>query len=132
MSQKRFNTELLDFLERSPTAFHAVAALKSMLLDAGFIALSEEEQWHLVDGHEAAERDVDVEVPQVVLHRAPHGQLLLGRHAAQLGRGDLLAAGEVLTRQRLLGGWKGDLSGMRVAFDGRRINNNKIQYHIIE
>ena len=49
MSQKRFNTELLDFLERSPTAFHAVAALKSMLLDAGFIALSEEEQWHLVD-----------------------------------------------------------------------------------
>ena len=51
MSQKRFNTELLDFLEHSPTAFHAVAALKSMLLDAGFVALSEEEQWHLVDGH---------------------------------------------------------------------------------
>ena len=51
MSQKRFNTELLDFLERSPTAFHAVAALKSMLLDSGFIALSEEEQWDLADGH---------------------------------------------------------------------------------
>ena len=51
MSQKRFTTELLDFLERSPTAFHAVAALKSMLLDSGFIALSEEEQWDLADGH---------------------------------------------------------------------------------
>ena len=51
MSQKRFNTELLDFLERSPTAFHAVASLKSMLLDSGFIALSEEEQWDLADGH---------------------------------------------------------------------------------
>ena len=51
MSQKRFNTELLDFLESSPTAFHAVAALKSMLLDSGFIALSEEEQWDLADGH---------------------------------------------------------------------------------
>ena len=51
MSQKHFNTELLDFLERSPTAFHAVAALKSMLLDSGFIALSEEEQWDLADGH---------------------------------------------------------------------------------
>ena len=51
MSQKRFNTELLDFLERSPTAFHAVAALESMLLDSGFIALSEEEQWDLADGH---------------------------------------------------------------------------------
>ena len=50
MSQKRFNTELLDFLERSPTAFHAVAALKSMLLDSGFIALSEGEQWDLADG----------------------------------------------------------------------------------
>ena len=50
MSQKRFNTELLDFLERSPTAFHAVAALKSILLESGFIALSEEEQWDLADG----------------------------------------------------------------------------------
>ena len=51
MSQKRFNTELLDFLERSPTAFHAVAALKSMLRDSGYIELSEEEQWDLADGH---------------------------------------------------------------------------------
>ncbi|MEC9192060.1 MAG: M18 family aminopeptidase [Pseudomonadota bacterium] len=51
MSQKRFNTELLDFLESSPTAFHAVAALKSMLLDSGFTALSEEEQWDLAEGH---------------------------------------------------------------------------------
>ena len=51
MSQKRFYTELLDFLESSPTAFHAVAALKSMLLDSGFTALSEEEQWDLAEGH---------------------------------------------------------------------------------
>ncbi|MEC8804058.1 MAG: M18 family aminopeptidase [Pseudomonadota bacterium] len=51
MSQKRFNTELLDFLESSPTAFHAVAALKSMLIDSGFTALSEEEQWDLAEGH---------------------------------------------------------------------------------
>ncbi|MEC7894148.1 MAG: M18 family aminopeptidase [Pseudomonadota bacterium] len=51
MSQKRFNTELLNFLESSPTAFHAVAALKSMLLDSGFTALSEEEQWDLAEGH---------------------------------------------------------------------------------
>ncbi len=51
MSQKRFNTELLDFLESSPTAFHAVAALKSMLLASGFTALSEEEQWDLAEGH---------------------------------------------------------------------------------
>ncbi|MBG11318.1 MAG: M18 family aminopeptidase [Gammaproteobacteria bacterium] len=50
MSQKRFNKELLEFLERSPTAFHAVAALKSMLLDSDFIALSEEKHWQLVDG----------------------------------------------------------------------------------
>ena len=50
MSQKRFNNELIEFLERSPTAFHAVAVLKSMLLESGFVGLSEEERWQLVDG----------------------------------------------------------------------------------
>ncbi|HCI88943.1 MAG TPA: M18 family aminopeptidase, partial [Gammaproteobacteria bacterium] len=43
MSQKRFNSDLLDFLNNSPTAFHAVASLSQMLEAAGFTRLHEGE-----------------------------------------------------------------------------------------
>ncbi|MBQ6582733.1 MAG: M18 family aminopeptidase [Mogibacterium sp.] len=41
---------LLDFIGRSPTAFHAAANLREMLLEAGFTALSERDIWNLVPG----------------------------------------------------------------------------------
>jgi aspartyl aminopeptidase len=47
MSQKRFNSDLLDFLNNSPTAFHAVASLSQMLEAAGFTRLHEGERWQL-------------------------------------------------------------------------------------
>ena len=47
MSQKRFNNDLLDFLNNSPTAFHAVASLSQMLEAAGFTRLHEGESWQL-------------------------------------------------------------------------------------
>ena len=47
MSQKSFNNELLEFLSRSPTAFHAVASLSEMLDAAGFTRLHEEDSWQL-------------------------------------------------------------------------------------
>lgn len=47
MSQKRFNNDLLDFLNSSPTAFHAVASLSQMLEAAGFARLHEGERWQL-------------------------------------------------------------------------------------
>ncbi|MCR5468273.1 MAG: M18 family aminopeptidase [Lachnospiraceae bacterium] len=42
--------ELLDFIKMSPSAFHAVANLKSMLLENGFTELNEEDKWDLKAG----------------------------------------------------------------------------------
>lgn len=45
-----FNRELGDFLDHSPTPFHAVSTMSAMLVKAGFSALSEAEQWSLEAG----------------------------------------------------------------------------------
>ncbi len=42
--------ELIRFIEKSPTAFHAVAELEAMLQGAGFLKLSELESWDLRTG----------------------------------------------------------------------------------
>ncbi len=47
MTKKKFNHDLLDFLDRSPTPFHAVAEMKKKLLDASFVQLDEKESWDL-------------------------------------------------------------------------------------
>ncbi len=47
MSVSRFNQGLLNFLQASPTAFHAVASLQKMLDEAGFEQLSEADSWTL-------------------------------------------------------------------------------------
>lgn len=46
----RFNQELLNFLDASPSPFHAVASMTRLLDDAGFIALSESSEWNLIPG----------------------------------------------------------------------------------
>ena len=45
-----FNTELCAFLDASPSPFHAVASMISMLEQAGFSALDEADKWQLVSG----------------------------------------------------------------------------------
>ena len=42
--------ELIDFIEKSPTSFHAVAAMEEMLEGEGFTKLEEKERWQLVPG----------------------------------------------------------------------------------
>ena len=42
--------ELIDFIEKSPTSFHAVAAMEEMLEGEGFAKLEEKERWRLVPG----------------------------------------------------------------------------------
>ncbi|TCK19430.1 aspartyl aminopeptidase [Thiogranum longum] len=44
------NSSLLDFIQRSPTPFHATDNLRSPLLDAGFEELHEAERWQTVTG----------------------------------------------------------------------------------
>jgi aspartyl aminopeptidase len=45
-----FNRELGDFLDLSPTPFHAVSTMSKMLTEAGFTALNEAEEWTLQQG----------------------------------------------------------------------------------
>ena len=48
--QISFNDGLLDFLARSPTPFHATANMAAMLREAGFVKLSESDEWDLIRG----------------------------------------------------------------------------------
>ena len=45
--QTTFNQGLLDFLQQSPTPFHAVESMKSQLIEAGFEQLQESDPWQL-------------------------------------------------------------------------------------
>lgn len=42
--------ELASFIEKSPTAFHAVATIQEMLVEKGYQYLGEEEAWNMVSG----------------------------------------------------------------------------------
>ncbi len=50
MSVESFNQQLLTFLSRSPTPFHAVASMQDALCGAGFEILNERESWQLRAG----------------------------------------------------------------------------------
>ena len=47
---EEMNRELLAFLDNSPTSFHAVENMKSMLEEAGFQRLLEGKRWKLKRG----------------------------------------------------------------------------------
>lgn len=50
MTQNDFNTILLDFLESSPTPFHATSIMSTSLDKAGFLKLDESDVWNLSKG----------------------------------------------------------------------------------
>ncbi len=50
MSSNKINEELLKFLEKSPTSFHAVANIAEILGKKGFTPLTESRKWELVPG----------------------------------------------------------------------------------
>jgi aspartyl aminopeptidase len=49
-SRDIFNRELGDFLDQSPTPFHAVSSMVDILVTAGFSPLSEDDDWSLQQG----------------------------------------------------------------------------------
>ena len=49
-SAEAFNQGLLNFLEKSPTPFHAAQNIVAQLQDAGFIRLDESDEWSLQPG----------------------------------------------------------------------------------
>ncbi len=48
---KQYNKELFEFLDNSPTAFHAIHTIRKHLLRAGMTELFESEPWQLKKGH---------------------------------------------------------------------------------
>jgi len=50
LSIAEFNQGLLEYLQSSPTAFHAAEQMRLRLVDAGFILLRESDQWQLESG----------------------------------------------------------------------------------
>jgi aspartyl aminopeptidase len=50
MSNKQYNQELLAFIHKSPTPFHAVNNIQMELESGGFIPLIEEDSWNVVPG----------------------------------------------------------------------------------
>lgn len=52
MNREAVNQNLLEFLEKSPSAYHAVANMAKMLDDAGFERLNEGERWQLGEGRD--------------------------------------------------------------------------------
>ena len=76
------NPQLLDFISRSPTAFHAVESVKEALLGEGFVELAETEDWSLRPGARCFVRRngssiIAFRVPQT----APVGFLLSAAHS---------------------------------------------------
>ncbi|RYY76093.1 MAG: M18 family aminopeptidase [Gammaproteobacteria bacterium] len=49
-SQSQFNQDLLNFIQTSPTAFHAAQAIAKELAAAGFTELRESDEWDLLPG----------------------------------------------------------------------------------
>lgn len=52
MTMEAINQNLLDFLGRSPSAYHAVSNMAKMLEDKGFVRLNEGERWSLLAGRD--------------------------------------------------------------------------------
>ncbi|MDO4647509.1 MAG: M18 family aminopeptidase, partial [Eubacteriales bacterium] len=50
VEEAKTNQELLSFIEKSPTAFHAVEQLKEMLINAGYEYLPENRRWNVKEG----------------------------------------------------------------------------------
>ena len=48
---EEISKELVSFIQKSPTAFHAVAQMRNILLNNGYEELLEGQSWHIEAGH---------------------------------------------------------------------------------
>lgn len=51
ITKEEYNESLFDYLNASPTAFHAIAGIRESLLEQGFTELRENQCWHLQRAH---------------------------------------------------------------------------------
>lgn len=79
--EQNINRDLLDFIEKSPTAWHAAETLAASLREAGYRELREEESWELAPGARCFVRRnasslLAFRIPQVT----PTGFMLMAAH----------------------------------------------------
>jgi aspartyl aminopeptidase len=82
-SQDNFNKGLRDFIQASPTPFHATSSLTRLLLDAGFERLHEGDAWQLQPGKRYVITRNDSSVIAFIYGRKPlleTGLRLVGAH----------------------------------------------------
>ena len=80
MSQALFNQELIDFLNASPTPFHATACLAERLSSAGFQALDEADHWSLKQGGKYYVTRNDSSIIAFSLGNIENGFRMVGAH----------------------------------------------------
>lgn len=83
VSRTSFNDQLLQFLESSPTAYHATASLLSRLQAEGFERLYETDQWQLQPGRRYVLTRSDSSLIAFIYGRAPlteSGIRMVGAH----------------------------------------------------
>lgn len=83
MNQLQFNQGLMDFIQASPTPFHAVATLSAQLKAAGFEYLPLDQRWQLQPGQRYYTTRNDSSIIAFVYGRAPAeeaGIRMLGAH----------------------------------------------------
>ena len=80
MNQAQFNQELIDFLNASPTPFHATACIAEQLSSAGFQPLDESDTWSLKqDGKYYVTRN-DSSIIAFTLGNIEKGFRMIGAH----------------------------------------------------
>ncbi len=81
--ESQLTNELLTFLKRCPTAFHAIDAIRSELEAAGYTELSEGEQWTLTEGgHYFTVRNVSSLIAfRIPEHSAFNGFMIAASHS---------------------------------------------------
>ena len=81
--EQQFAQELLEFIDESPSSFHAVESVKKMLIPHGFQELQLTERWSLIPGEKYfLTRNGSALIAFVIGHGMPekHGFRLIGVH----------------------------------------------------
>ena len=119
------NSELLSFISRSPTAFHAVENIRRFLLSAGYRELFEGEDWTVAPGDRVfVRRNGSSIIALRIPAQTPAGLMLAAAHSdspsfkikdnaligmgsvvldhAVVGEGAIVAAGSVVTGKTVI------------------------------
>ncbi len=80
MTQQIFNTGLLNFLDNSPTPFHAVESMKKKLEAKGFQALEETDTWDLEPSHKYYVTRNDASIIAFTLPENLKAFVMIGAH----------------------------------------------------